>query len=332
MNTNINNKNNGKYICEKCNKNFNYNYLLERHLKRKNPCVSLNNLLVNYNQDILEIDNKINDLIRESIKSNNMCKFCNHSFSKKGNLERHINISCIEKKALLEKKCIIQDKKNKIESEIYQQQIYKNSKNIEQTQHINKLENEIDMLKKTVEKLLKEQSSKQQNNNIMFQQIINNVGENNIPNINSFGKENLTHISENDYKKYMSGFFPGFVNFIKKIHFDDGMPENHNIYFTNLNSKYLYIYEDNKWITQQKNDIIDKLINKKFILLDNKCEEYEDKEINLETINKFREFQENFTDLEAQKNTKNDVMLLLYNNRDKPEKIKKLQANTLNIE
>lgn len=266
-----------------------------------------------------------------------MCKFCNHSFSKKGNLERHINISCIEKKALLEKRCIIQDKKNKIESEINQQQIYKNSKNIEQTQHINKLENEIVMLKKTVEKLLKEQSSKQQsskqqNNNIMFQQIINNVGENNIPNINSFGKENLTHISENDYKKYMSGFFPGFVNFIKKIHFDDGMPENHNIYFTNLNSKYLYIYEDNKWITQQKNDIIDKLINKKFILLDNKCEEYEDKEINLETINKFREFQENFTDLEAQKNTKNDVMLLLYNNRDKPEKIKKLQANTLNIE
>jgi hypothetical protein len=320
------------YICEKCNKKFNHNYLLQRHLKRKIPCIALNELLDEYNQEINEINNKINIFTLASIETKTICKFCNHLFSKKGNLERHINLSCATKKTLLEKKNTIQNKKNKIENEINQQQSNKNENNIGQTQHINKLENEIDILKKTVDGLLKQQGIKQQNNNIMFQQIINNVNTNNIPNINSFGKENLTHISENDYKKYMTGFFPGFINFIKKIHFDNEMPENHNIYVTNLNSKYVYVYEDNKWITQQKSDIIDKLINKKFILLDNKCVEYEDKEINQDISNKFREFQENFTDIEAQKNTRNDVMLLLYNNRDKVEKIKKSQANTLNIE
>ena len=36
-------------------------------------------------------------------------------------------------------------------------------------------------------------------------------------------------------------------------------------------------------------------------------------------LENFRTFQENYDNTESQKNTKNDVMLLLYNNRDKVE-------------
>ena len=196
-------------------------------------------------------------------------------------------------------------------------------------EQINHQQTEIDILKQTIEKLLNRQCS----NNFTIQQIINNNNINNINNnnlyvnINSFGKENLSHITEKDYKKYMSGFFPGFIKFIEKIHFDINMPENHNIYITNLKSRYTTIYdnENKKWLTKNKDEIIDNLIRKNYNILDGKCDEFEEKEINDDVIKKFRTFQKNYIDEESQKNTKNDVMLLLYNNRDKVEKVKKIK-------
>jgi len=309
--------------CNKCNKNFQSNYLLQRHLKRKNPCISNDTLIIQYNTKIDEINNKILKLITESVHSEKECKFCNKIFCKKGNLERHINIACLIKKNLEQeieditnKRIILENDNNKEEDidELYEQ--------------INFQQTEIDILKQTIEKLLNRQCS----NNFTIQQIINNNNINNINNnlyvnINSFGKEDLSHITEKDYKKYMSGFFPGFIKFIEKIHFDKNMPENHNIYITNLKSKYTTIYdnENKKWLTKNKDEIIDNLIRKNYNILDGKCDEFEEKEINEDVIKKFRSFQKNYMDEESQKNTKDNVMLLLYNNRDKVEKVKKNQ-------
>jgi hypothetical protein len=204
------------------------------------------------------------------------------------------------------------------------------SKNVEVIQSYRGLPKklEIDILKKTIEKLLNRQCS----NNFTIQQIINNNNINNINNnlyvnINSLGKEDLSHITGKDYKKYVSGFFTGFIKFIEKIHFDKNMPENHNIYITNLKSKYTTIYdnENKKWLTKNKDEIIDNLIRKNYNILDGKCDEFEEKEINEDVIKKFRTFQKNYIDEESQKNTKDNVMLLLYNNRDKVEKVKKIK-------
>ena len=325
-------------ICEKCKKEFKYKYLLDKHLNRKIPCVTNNLMIDRYTKEIEDINNKLNEYIISSYESKTTCYFCNKLFSKRGNLERHLNLTCNTKKQYVTRKDLLINKKLKIENEIN-----KHENIIIKDDHINKLENEIDMIKKTVNTLLKKQSIKKfttENNGVTFQQIINNVNNvdtinnlninNNLMiNINSFGKENISHITEKEYKQYMTGFFPGFVKFIEKVHFDDNAPENHNIYFTNLKSKYIYVYEDNKWIMKQKNDIIDDIIRKKYLLLDDKCEEYEDKEINENISNKFREFQENFYNEEAQKNTKDDVMLLLYNNRDKIEKLRKINTNMI---
>ena len=68
--------------CKKCNKTFQSNYLLQRHLKRKNPCISDDNLIIQYNLKIDEINNKILKLLTESIQSQKECKFCNKIFCK----------------------------------------------------------------------------------------------------------------------------------------------------------------------------------------------------------------------------------------------------------
>jgi hypothetical protein len=165
-------------------------------------------------------------------------------------------------------------------------------------------------------KLLKKKAS---NINITNHTNNNKIINNNLTlNINSFENENLSHITNKDYKKYLSGFFPGFIQFIEKIHFDENVPENQNICITNLKSKYMYIFENDKWAIKEKNELIDKFIAKKYDMLAYKCEELEEnKEIDNNVLEKFNKFTKNYQDIEAQKNTKNDIIMMLYNNKNK---------------
>ena len=284
--------------CDKCDKEFKYKYLLKRHQNNKNPCITDTSLITKYDNKINNIDSKILELTEQSIQTKKNCMFCNKNFNNKNNVERHIFSSCKVKKDMLNDKNKIIEEKNKIQKQ----------------EEENKLHDEIKSLKNTVAKLIKKQT-----NNITFNQIINNNTNNNlIININPLWKEDLSHITETDYKKYLSGFFPGFINFIEKVHFDDNVPENHNICISNLKSKYVYVYENNKWIVKEKDDILDNFITKKYNLLTDKFEEFEENNIiNDKIIDKFKEFQDNYDNLESQKNTKNNIMLMIYNNRDK---------------
>jgi len=312
--------------------------------KIKNINVNINNFdsdITDYNEDITnydidiedidnkidKINNKISELYKKSIKKKTVCTFCNTIFLNKTNLLRHIKNSCIRNKELntkindfiTEKNNII-NKKTKIMDDINrindQKKQLEQEKNKIMDQHkLKEKDDEIKKLREAMEKLIQKQVSP----NISITNNNNKVINNNlIVNINNFGKEDLSHITLNDYKKYLSGFFPGFIKFIEKVHFDENAPENHNINITNIKSKYLHIYEDNKWTLKEKVDVIDKFINKKYTMLVDKCEELEEKnEISDKIIDDFVQFTQNYKDQEAQKNTKNKISTLIYNNRDK---------------
>jgi hypothetical protein len=87
----------------------------------------------------------------------------------------------------------------------------------------------------------------------------------------------------------------------------------------------MHVYENNNWLLKERDYIIDKIITKKYIMLTDKFEELEENnKINDKTIDNFNQFMENYYDEEAQKNTKNDIMLMIYNNKEKiKSKIKK---------
>jgi hypothetical protein len=301
------------FQCEKCQKNFSQNYLLIRHTKRKFPCCKNDDLINNYDIAIHDINKKINDIKESSLDTKIKCNFCNQNFAKKGNLTRHLNNYCVTKKNMEIEKNKILEKKNKLES----------INNIDKLQQqIHKQKEDIDNLKLEMTKF----KNIKDNNITIKQQIINNnintINNNLMVNINSFGKEDLSHITLDDYKKFLSGFFPGFIKFIEKVHFDDNAPENHNINISNIKSKYVDIYENNQWITKEKKDILERFIRKKYNILDDKCEELEEsKKIDDKIIEKFRIFQENYRDEEAQKNTNNNIELMIYNNRNKIKKI-----------
>jgi chromosome condensin MukBEF ATPase and DNA-binding subunit MukB len=267
---------------------------------------------------INKIDNKIKHITEKSLEKL-CCLFCEKSFSTRGNLLNHIKEICLVKKTLDNEKDLIlkiqSDKINELKS-IYNE----NSNNVIDimNEQMESIKREIDILKNN--KSTKTNTINNTTNNITINNpiITNNL---NIT-INSFGQEKLDHITEADYKKYLNSFFKGLSNLIEKIHFDENVPENHNISFTNLRSKYINIYDNNKWITIDKNEIVDKIISKKYDLLNDKFEELkENNKLNNKITNNFEEFQENYNNLEAKKNTKENIKLLLYNNRNKIKKI-----------
>lgn len=294
------------FTCDKCGKDFDTNFLLNRHITSKRACNTIYNINKNYNEKIEIIDKEVDIKIQESLNSESKCIFCEKMFLNKGNIIRHIQSSCKIKKELI-------DKKNKL-IEIKNDLIFGIKK-------LNEKDEEIKYLKKKVEKLIKNSP-----NNIIINNTINNNTQNNyIININSFGNEDLSHITIDDYNKYLNGFFPGFVKFIEKVHFDKNMPENHNMCLSNLKSKYMHVYENNGWILKERNDVIENLVNKKYDMLVDKYDELEESgKIGEKTIKNFEEFQKNYDNEEAQRNTKKDTMLMVYNNKDKVKnKIKK---------
>ena len=315
------------YKCNKCSKEFIYNYLLQRHNKKKKSCISildeqdahnikdietkllnLDNKLLDINNQISYIENNNNDKIDNSL---NMirCLFCDKNFSSKSNLMRHIKIYCLIYKKIIDEKNLLEINKNNI---------IEDKKKLLEEKLNRKRDEEIKQLRKDMLKLLKKKATNiniTNNTNNNNNKIINNSL---VVNINSFGNENLSHITNNDYKKFLSGFFPGFIKFIEKIHFDENVPENHNISITNLKSKYMYIFENGKWTMKEKNELIDHFIAKKYNLLVGKLDELEENnQIDDKVLEKFNKFTKNYQDEEAQKNTKNDIILMLYNNKDK---------------
>ncbi len=317
------------YKCDKCSQEFKYNSHYMRHINKKFACNSgnffdkklndINNELseldkniIKIDQDIINIDNNIKIKTYKSLENENKCLFCNNTFKTKGNTSRHIEYSCIIKKNILLKKTNLIDEKKQIDNK--KKELNEQKNNIINEKHKldkdKERDNEIKQLRKDIAKLLKKQAP-------IINQTINNT-QNNLVVINPFGKEDLSHITIQDYKNYLNGFFPGFIKYVEKVHFDENAPQNHNIYVSNLNSKYLSVHNGDRWETKVKTDVIDNLLIKKHNQLADKCEHLEEtKQIEQNIIDNFEEFCGSFKDKEAQKTVKTDIMTMLYDNNNK---------------
>ncbi len=291
-------------ICQKCNKSFKFNYLLVKHLNNKKPCDRIDNVIKSIDKKIEIIDNKLNEKYENNLEY--LCNYCNNNYNNKSNLNRHLKSYCKVKNTLIEEKNNLIIEKNKI---------------IKSQEEHNK-DDIINALIKENEELKTKNNQKETNIN---NGTINNINNNTINiNINSFGNENLSHLTTNDFKKMLTSHFKGLKLCIEKIHFNDDMPENHNIYLAGPTSKYIRVYENNKWTLKQRDDIVDKLISSKYTLLNDKCEELEEQGlITDKVVDEFYEFTNNYRNggEESEKNLKEDVKLLVAENRDKVKKI-----------
>ena len=286
------------YKCEICNKTFKYNSLFLKHKNKKKPCRNINEA----EQDMNDINRKyanITQLISDKNKKSviDKCYFCDKEFSTKGNLIKHKNNACKNYKDLL-----------------LQQQNYRKL--------INKLKNkdiEIANLKEENKKLQEENNKiiiadnqpKNIQNNI---NITNNVTNNNLHiHLNNFGKEDLSHISDEDYIKYIKTLYRGLTKFIKHVHCHEDNPANFNILLEEKNSKNIKVFVDNKWIQTDSNQLISQLKDEKLNILDKKADELQDEQLkNILEANKVRLT----NNAEIGRILAEDIKLVLYNHQD----------------
>jgi hypothetical protein len=150
--------------------------------------------------------------------------------------------------------------------------------------------------------------------NINTQNITHNQQNNNI-NIVSFGKEDLSFISDQLCTYFLDRGFKSVPRLIEYVHFNEKFPQFHNIYFSNLRQNLLMVFKENLWKMVDRNDAIEQLIDDKLEFLTDKFEELQGslKESVKKKFNRFLDEHEN--NFEVNKQLKKDIKLLLYNGR-----------------
>jgi hypothetical protein len=288
------------FECDKCGKKYSNIGNLNKHLKK--DCSEKYKDVVICDDEITE-NKKFNECLEKM-----ECCYCGKTFAIKYNIIKHIKMSCK----------IYNEKKN--------ESINNNE--------INNMRKELNELKAFIENLYKNGS-----NNIIDKnsnQITNNNTNNNtntntnnsnntITNSNNLinnqqnivlvghGKENLDAISKGEYVNALEKGFNSIVKLTELIHFNKKYPENQNIYIPNEKQKVAKQYDGKRWISVSKKKLIEDLFYDKRDIVCEKMEEYSDNlsGIKINALNRMLE-----SDNTEITKIKDDLEMLLYNNRD----------------
>ena len=160
------------------------------------------------------------------------------------------------------------------------------------------LEREIEELKEQVDQLKKSQH------------ITNNI-------IIAYNQQpDLSHLTDKDYLRIMNKGFKSVPKLIEEIHFNPNKPENKNIYIPNIKNKYAMGWNGQKWDLMNRNEVIDDMYDDKSNILIEKFEELESSNIDKNTLKKFRRFINKQDDDDIKNKIKEEIKLLLYNNKN----------------
>jgi len=180
----------------------------------------------------------------------NNCNICNKTYSSNQSLYNHNKRFHIKKDEIKNFKCQYCDK------------ISSRKDNLSRHEKICKknISNEYNELKKEIE-ILKQQINKK---NIIKKQI-NNINNGTIININNFSKDNIEYISEDFIKKMFNHFLfedehkLAIPKLIENLKFNPNHRENNNVKITNMRSKTCLKYNDEKWSTVDKEELINEM-------------------------------------------------------------------------
>ena len=290
------------YKCPRCGYEINIKTKYVNHLRRKKLCdeiLSKTNLQTEYikygikekiimNPNESSIESKIGFMNpNESKKKIHFCKYCEKTYSTSSNLSKHF------------KKC-----KEKIKIEEANENMQ------ELVNLLNEQKLELKEKNKQIDELIKKAGI-----NIATQNIQQNINQN--IKILAYDSTDLSHLKNKDYLKCLRRSNFCIPHLIEKIHFNPEKPENHNIYISNLKNNYVMIYNGEKWMINDRDESIQNLIDDKESIIEQKLEEWIENGKNypdiMKKFNRYLEKKENDKVLDK---IKNEIKLMLFNNRD----------------
>jgi hypothetical protein len=321
------------YQCYRCGYTISNKSKIINHFNRKSSCNPvLNNIyLDDYKEYILnglsyeeyqEITKDKSNISQKSVKnqSNFECSFCNKKYVHNQSLHKHLKTckekrqeeevkeSMIELVKLLNKK--LEDKDKKLEN-----------KDKELDKQNRKFEKELTKREKELDKNFKMELDKRDK---QIFELIKKAGisnstinvQNNIK-LLSYSDTDRSHLTDKDILKCLkhSNFCIPYL--IKKVHFDVNKPENHNVYISNLKNKYVMMYDGNKWECKDREEQISNLMDDNEGIIEYKLEEWLEKGVKYpEMMKKFNTYIEKKDNNKVINIIKDEIKLLLYNNRN----------------
>ncbi len=141
----------------------------------------------------------------------------------------------------------------------------------------------------------------------------NNIITNNNLNINSYGKEDMSHITDAFKTQILNSPYKMIPKMIEQVHFNENKPENKNIVLPNKKENKIKIFTNNKWIYKNKDQILNDLIDGKYFIMDTHYETICNK-IKNKNYEKFRDKYDD-KDKEVLDLIKQESELVLLNNR-----------------
>jgi molecular chaperone DnaK (HSP70) len=118
---------------------------------------------------------------------------------------------------------------------------------------------------------------------------------------------------------------------VEKMHFNENLPENHNVYISNLRDEYVLMYDGKKWRLNNRDDALQQLYEDKSDILETKFEELIEQldDSTIKMFNRFLKIKDD--DDEKIKVIKKELKKTLYDNREIVMKTRKIGDNQPNI-
>ena len=257
--------------CHFCNYTAKTKYNYIRHLKSKKHLLNTGelNLETLLENEMYENEHKMNKNEQKRKKSEHkmntnehkmnkneqnthFCEYCFKTYKSKPSLARHKKNYCrVKKQEDLMKE---QDKK---EIEELKSQVNK---------LIDKVGNRVNVTYNT--KINKNNTMEISNSNNNNSSQTQNIQNQNIQ-LNNFGKENLTMLTDEVKKQMIKGPYGMFPKMMELIYFNDKFPENKNIKLLNRKDDVLQIYDKEKgWKFVDKNETINDFLEDKGFEID----------------------------------------------------------------
>jgi hypothetical protein len=299
------------YNCINCTKEFNHKSDYLRHINRKYSCKKSNNraeMNIPRAESCRIVPEKVE--FNDEYDKGSLCQYCLKSFSNNSCRNRHVKSGC----------CPI---KNKIELETE----VKETDMIQLKEEIKELKDIILKMNASGPNSINSSINKNNNshNNMNSHNNTNNSTNNtlnNVVNINVFGKEDVSHITNETYKQIFRRCKNSVPAFIKIKHFSSKKPENSNVYISDLKGQYAVLYNGEQWNIEDKNEMLQNLYDANCGQLMDKYADMKD-ELDEVTVRKYDRFVETMDEPETEHNAKEEIKKILYNEKEKSIKNRK---------
>ena len=140
-----------------------------------------------------------------------------------------------------------------------------------------------------------------------------NTTTNNL-NLNSYGNEDLSHITDQFKTNLLKGPYGMIKKMIEEVHFSDKKPENKNLAITNKKENKIKIFKNGSWEFCKKSEIVNDIIHNNYYLLDSHYDDMGEELLNEIQKHQYSNFKKDFGNGDLDKDTREDVEILILNN------------------